>query len=83
MRRNSQKNDFSNFLLKNGEDPKFWNFTSNELEPNLISPEKSLESLVHGLNQTPFDLLMPFVFWDGEYKNSGKVAGRPAHIFCF
>ena len=83
MRRNSQKNDFSNFLLKNGEDPKFWNFTSNELEPNLISPEKSLESLVHGLNQTPFDLLMPFVFWDGEYKNSGKVAGRPAHIFVF
>lgn len=81
--RNTQKNNFTNFLLKNGEDPKFWNFTSNELEPNLISPEESLEPLVQGVNQTPFDLLMPFVFWDGKYINSGKVAGRPTHIFAF
>jgi len=81
--RDSQKNNFSNFLLKNGEDPKFWNVTSNELQPILISPEESLAPLVQGMNQTAFDLLMPFVFWDGEYKNSGKVAGRPAHIFSF
>ena len=81
--RDSQKNNFSNFLLKNGEDPKFWNVTSNELQPILISPEESLAPLVQGMNQTAFDLLMPFVFWSGEYKNSGKVAGRPAHIFSF
>jgi hypothetical protein len=81
--RDSQKNNFSNFLLKNGEDPKFWNVTSTELQPNLISPEESLAPLVQGMNQTAFDLLMPFVFWNGEYKNSGKVAGRPAHIFSF
>ena len=81
--RDSEKNNFSNFLLKNGEDPKFWNVTSNELQPILISPEESLAPLVQGMNQTAFDLLMPFVFWDGEYKNSGKVAGRPAHIFSF
>jgi len=81
--RDSQKNNFSNFLLKNGNDPKFWNITSNELQPILISPEESLAPLVQGMNQTAFDLLMPFVFWNGEYKNSGKVAGRPAHIFSF
>jgi hypothetical protein len=81
--RDSQKNNFSNFLLKNGEDPKFWNVTSNELQPILISPEESLAPLVQGMNQTAFDLLMPFVFWSGKYKNSGKVAGRPAHIFSF
>ena len=81
--RDSQKNNFSNFLLKNGEDPKFWNVTSNELQPILISPEESLAPLVQGMNQTAFDLLMPFVFWNGEYKNSGKVAGRPAHVFSF
>lgn len=81
--RESQKNNFSNFLLKNGEDPKFWNVTSNELQPILISPEESLAPLVQGMNQTAFDLLMPFVFWNGEYKNSGKVAGRPAHVFSF
>jgi len=83
MVRDSEKNNFSNFLLKNGEDPKFWNVTSTELQPNLISPEESLAPLVQGMNQTAFDLLMPFVFWNGEYKNSGKVAGRPAHIFSF
>ena len=81
--RDSQKNNFSNFLLKNGKDPKFWNVTSNELQPNLISREESLAPLVQGMNQTAFDLLMPFVFWNGEYKNSGKVAGRPAPIFSF
>ena len=81
--RDSQKSNFSNFLLKNGKDPKFWNITSNELQPILISPEESLAPLVQGMNQTAFDLLMPFVFWNGEYKNSGKVAGRPAHIFSF
>lgn len=81
--RDSQKNNFFNFLLKNGKDPKFWNVTSNELQPILISPEESLAPLVQGMNQTAFDLLMPFVFWNGEYKNSGKVAGRPAHIFSF
>ena len=81
--RDSQKNNFSNFLLKNGEGLKFWNVTSNELQPILISPEESLAPLVQGMNQTAFDLLMPFVFWSGEYKNSGKVAGRPAHIFSF
>tara|TARA_B100000035_G_scaffold123675_1_gene105208 strand:+ start:3721 stop:4590 length:870 start_codon:yes stop_codon:yes gene_type:complete len=81
--RDSQKNNFSNFLLKNGEDPKFWNVTSNELQPILISSEESLAPLVQGMNQTAFDLLMPFVFWNGEYKNSGKVAGRPAHVFSF
>ena len=81
--RESQKNNFSNFLLKNGEDPKFWNVTSNELQPILISPEESLAPLVQGMNQTAFDLLMPFVFWNGEYKKSGKVAGRPAHVFSF
>ena len=81
--RDSQKNDFSNFLLKNGEDPKFWHATSKASQPILISPEESLAPLVHGMNQTAFDLLMPFVFWDGDYRNSGKVAGRPAHIFSF
>ena len=35
------------------------------------------------MNQTPFDLLMPFVFWEGKYEKSGKVAGRPAHVFHF
>ena len=81
--RDSQKNNFSNFLLKNGEDPKFWNVTSNELQPILISPEESLAPLVQGMNQTAFDLLMPFVFWPEEYLRSGKVAGRPAHLYEF
>ena len=36
-----------------------------------------------GMNQSPFDLLMPFVFWEGTYEKSGRVAGRPAHVYGF
>ena len=83
INRDFQKNDVAHYLLINGENPRFWNFTMDESQPKLISPAESLEPLIPGMNQTAFDLLMPFVFWDGKYKSSGKVAGRPAHIFSF
>jgi hypothetical protein len=83
INRDFQKNDVAHYLLINGENPRFWNFTMDESQPKLISPAESLEPLIPGMNQAAFDLVMPFVFWDGKYKSSGKVAGRPAHIFSF
>ena len=65
----------------NGREPKFWIKDSNDSKVRPISLLDSLKPLVEGMNQTAFDLLMPFVFWDGEYEASGKVAGRPAHLF--
>ncbi|OUU42291.1 MAG: hypothetical protein CBC16_04370 [Verrucomicrobia bacterium TMED56] len=71
------------YLLNNKESPELWKFKLGHLELQKISSADSLSPLVHGMNQTAFDLLMPFVFWEGEYKLSGKVAGRPAHIYSF
>ncbi len=71
------------YLLLNGQNPRFWKSTAASSPTQLIALEDSLDPLVEGMNQTTFDLLMPFVFWDGKYVHSGKVAGRPAHIFSF
>lgn len=75
--------DSQDLLLVNGSDPEFWTLDTQNTLPQKISLTASLQPLIQGMNQTPFDLLMPFVFWDGEYENSGKVAGRPAHLFSF
>jgi hypothetical protein len=71
------------YLLKNGKTPKLWRSIPRSSESLQISPTESLKPLVPGMNQTAFDLLMPFVFWEGTYQASGKVAGRPAHLFSF
>ena len=80
---NTKEKSPTHYLLLNGQNPKLWKCMAGNSTAQLISLEDSLEPLVEGMNQTSFDLLMPFVFWDGKYVHSGKVAGRPAHIFAF
>ena len=63
--------------------PKFWIKDHANSKTERITIENSINPLIEGMNQTVFDLLMPFVFWDGKYDSSGKVAGRPAHLFSF
>ena len=79
----SSNNESLDFLLKNGLDPKFWIRDHVNSKTERITIENSINPLIEGMNQTAFDLLMPFVFWDGKYDSSGKVAGRPAHLFSF
>ena len=71
------------FLLQNPRVPKLWKFSKEDNQTLLESEEVILQPIIPGINQTFFDLLMPFVFWDGEYLHSGKVAGRPSHLFNF
>ena len=78
-----QKNDSQNLLFENGKTPKFWIKDRVNSKVERMNLTNSLEPLIQGMNQTAFDLLMPFVFWEGEYDSSGKVAGRPAHLFSF
>ena len=55
---------------------KTWNFVVTNLHPkDWVSPWKE------GVNHTPFDLLMPFLNWPSEYEKSGRVCGRPAHLY--
>ena len=80
---NSEISGDNDYLLNNGEIPKFWKSESIQNIPVPLEMNFITKPLVEGMNYTPFDLIMPFVFWDAEYEKSGKVAGRPAHIFSF
>ena len=71
------------YLLKNGKTPKFWKSESIQNVPVPLVTDFITKPIVEGMNYTPFDLIMPFIFWDAKYEKSGKVAGRPAHIFSF
>lgn len=71
------------FLLHNGPKPKAWVFLSNKLTSKLLQEDELFQPLIDGMNQSPFDLLMPFVFWNSQYEKSGRVAGRPSHLYSF
>ena len=79
-RRTSYRRYFSFRIL---EFPSSGSFPKRIIKQFLESEEVILQPIISGINQTFFDLLMPFVFWDGEYLHSGKVAGRPSHLFNF
>ena len=71
------------FLLRDPQNPQAWIASKKKENPKKLSYSELFNPLVEGMNQTPFDLLMPFVFWPEIYRNSGKVAGRPAHLYEF
>lgn len=71
------------FLLYNGPRPKVWLLSSGENESRLLMEKEFFQPIFKGMNQSTFDLLMPFVFWDATYIKSGKVAGRPSHLYSF
>ena len=72
-----------NFLLQNGPTPRAWAYSSHSKKTRLLKEEELFNPLITGMNQSPFDLLMPFVFWNAKYVKSGKVAGRPSHLYSF
>lgn len=84
LKENSEaENEQSTLLLRNPQKPEAWINTQESKKPRKLSSKELFSPLVDGMNQSPFDLLMPFVFWPEIYRKSGKVAGRPAHLFEF
>ena len=71
------------FILHNGPRPKVWKFSSTPQQCELLNDAELFKPILNGMNQSTFDLLMPFVFWDATYIKSGKVAGRPSHLYSF
>lgn len=71
------------FLLHNGLKPKVWFLSPNDQKSRLLKDPELFQPISEGMNQSPFDLLMPFVFWDATYIKSGRVAGRPSHLYSF
>lgn len=70
-------------LLRNPVSPEAWRYSRERSKSLKLESKDLLDPLVDGVNQSPFELLMPFVFWDATYEKSGKVAGRPAHVYRF
>lgn len=72
-------------LLWNGPDPRFWMATSGpkgNLEPRRLRGEELFEPVVANVTFSPFELQMPFVYWDDYvYEGTERVKGRPAHFF--
>ena len=71
------------FLLHNGAKPSAWLLSSSMENSREVGSYELFQPMFDGMNQSPFDFLMPFVFWDANYIKSGRVAGRPSHIYSF
>lgn len=49
-----------------------------------VERSRWLDPLVAGFSHTPFDLLMPYLFWkDSVYEGPERVNGRSSHLFRF
>lgn len=70
-------------LRRSLQNPRVWRWKPEESETRILEPEKWLDAWIFGLNHTPFDLLLPFAGWDSSYDASGRVSGRPAHLYVF
>ena len=70
-------------LLRNPRDPEAWRYSMDSSTSLRLKPRDLLDPLVEGVNQSALELLMPFVFWEATYEKSGRVAGRPAHVYRF
>lgn len=73
------------FLVQNGESPAVWfcDPKKTAAAPQRIGP---LTPLVPGIEATPFDIQMPFLYWPDETLQSiARVPGleRPAYVFFF
>ncbi len=69
-------------LLRNGPKPEVWRFESGEGETRRLEGADWFAPLAPDIDYSAFDALMPFVHWENfSYVGSGRVIGRPAHLF--
>ncbi len=49
-----------------------------------VDRKQWMDPMVDGFSHTPFDLLMPFLYWEKfEYEGPDRVKGRSAHLIRF
>lgn len=70
-------------LVRDSKSPKAWKWHKEKAAVSTLHPKDWGSPWKEGVNHTPFDLLMPFVNWPVEYEKSGRVCGRPAHLYIF
>jgi len=71
------------YLMRNGPEPEAWLNAFDGNGSKELANTDLFQPLVPGMGHRLFDIMMPFVFWDGKYQKSGRVVGRPSHLFEF
>ena len=70
------------FLVQNGERPALWRLTDGQVVQ--VGLAAAFEPLFPGLEITPFDLQMPFLYWpEATLERVARVRGRPAYAYVF
>jgi hypothetical protein len=68
-------------IVQNGVSPKVWVLGKDGRAVELTK-DKMRDPVLEGVVFTPFDLLMPFIYWqDFEYAGSERRSGRPHDTF--
>jgi len=70
-------------LIRDRVQPRVWKWESSSNGVHSVSAKDWLVPWREGINHSPFDILMPFNNWPVEYQKSGRVCGRPAHLFTY
>lgn len=69
------------YLILNAREPEMWRWTA-EGGLEAIDSTDAFVPLMEGILFSPFDLAMPFLYWDDyQYLRSERVRGRGAHVF--
>ena len=79
----SSEPNTSFLLVRDAKRPKVWKWQKPGTVVTNLNPKDWFSPWKEGLNHTPLDLLMPFLNWPSEYEKSGRVCGRPAHLYIF
>lgn len=82
----SAQDDFplQRWILWNGPEPRAWRWDASgeASEAQEIGSSELFSPLIPGTTLTPFDLQMPFIYWnDYAYEGTRRVKGRAAHFF--
>jgi hypothetical protein len=69
-------------LVQGGPEPALW--VSDGPGAGTRDEKALLQPLVGGVEMTPFDLQMPFLYWlDVDLAGEERVRGRPAYVYVF
>lgn len=69
-------------ILQNGPEPKVWKLDTGIGKFVELEPARLHEPIFDGVVYTPFDLQMPFIYWDRfEYAGTGRVSSRVVQRF--
>ena len=72
---------FQTWLIQSGPQPACWLSVPGHPEGRSLTAAESLQP-INGTDLTPFDLQMPFLYWDDFiFEGVAKVRSRPAYSF--